>query len=859
MRSGRVWLVVATVLGVATAGCWDSEDEAAVAAGKDAGGDEQVDAAPDSVTEEQGVLRGTAQLFGRKEHGGIAIQIEGTSLSTTTGADGTFELTGVPAGTVVLSAAFSPYQPERVLDVAVVADETVTLDPVILRLGKQLRAGEGSVPLGFTPSGAHALYFSDFSPFLGTGTLWAHDVGSDAEVGAGSGVSPMAVVPSPDGNRLAVLRDLAVSTGVGRLLGVDLASGQVAELSDSGSVGAFWFSHDGNHLLYLSDLDAVDQVGDLHIVSTSDWTDRLLAQDVVLSSLEFPETEAVVWFAANLSQVDYSADLYRLDLGAQEPEKVDSRVILGQRWAGGDGESILYLKAPTDYCQGTLATWTPGAAPRPLGTGVPCDAVHVRDDAKEVLFLSDYVNTVDDGTLRRWVVGPGEPSTLSEHVLAGAQRSADGSKLVYWHDMDTVSQLAELSVWDFDSSLAHDLGVSAPWRLSEDGDRLLYFASFDVETQVGDLRTIAFSTGESHVIASDASSNVLEIDPSGRWVAYQMNPILDTFMGDLWVFDASTQQSVLLAEGALPVVRWSPASPFAAFFTEPDADFVTALGHVKALDDGATASLGRVWFLADQLRFGETGEWLTFFRNPVTEAMTGDLWVWDGAVDSWEGDAVGTEVTKNVGAWSARMVPTGILVESDITPNWDAATLSFWSLSKRATVVLGANVLPDSAALSVDGEKLLFVSDVKGVSTGDLHFVKLSDPAPVLLGKAAHMQSFWTDEAWSRVAFVANAEGDLGELTVAELPSGTTRVLGEGVPFFGVQPSPDGSTMAFLHGWDSAQTRGQLSTVQFGDPTAEVMPVDEDAPLTYLVSDDQLFYVVQGTERAGIYLAPLVP
>jgi hypothetical protein len=853
-------LVVATVLGVATVGCWDSEeDEAAVTAGKDAGGDEQADATPDSVTEEQGVLRGTAQLFGRKEHAGIVVQIEGTSLSTTTAADGTFALTGVPAGTVTLSASFAPYQPESVLDVAVVADETVTLDPVILRLGKQLRAGEGSVPLGFAPSGVHALYFSDFSPFLGTGALWAHDVGSDTEVGAGSGVSPMAVVPSPDGNRLAVLRDLAVSTGVGKLVGIDLSSGQVAELSDSGSVGAFWFSHDGNHLLYLSDFDVVDQAGDLHIVSTSDWTDRLLAQDVVGSSLEFPENESVVWFAANLSLVDYAADLYRLDLGAQEPEKVDSRVILGQRWAVGDGESILYVKAPTDYYQGTLAVWTPGATPRSLGTGVPYDAVHVRDDAKEVVFLSDYVNAVDDGTLRRWVVGPGEASTLSERVHAGAQRSADGSKLVYWHDMDPVSQLAELSVWDFDSSLDHDLGVSAPWRLSEEGDRFLYFASFDVETQIGDLHTIAFSTGESHVIAAEASSNVLEIDPSGRWVAYQMNPIVDTFMGDLWLFDASTQQSVLLAEGALPVVRWSPASPIAAFFTEPDVDFVTALGHVKALDSGATASLGRVWFLADQLRFGETGEWLTFFRNPVTEGMTGDLWVWDGAVDSWEGEAVGAEVAKNVGAWSARMVSTGILVESDITPNWDSAKLSFWSLSKRKTVVLGTNVLPDSAALSVDGEKLLFLSEVKGMSTGDLHFVKLSDPAPVLLGKAAHMQSFWTDEAWNRVAFVANAVGDLGDLTVAELPSGTTRVLGDGVPFFGVRPSPDGSTMAFLHGWDSAQTRGQLSTVQFGDPTAEVVPMDEDAPLTYLVSDEQLFYVVQGTERAGIYLAPLQP
>lgn len=51
----------------------------------------------------RGALRGKAWMPGTDDHSGIAVRITGTSFETTTATDGTFALTGVPAGVVTLT------------------------------------------------------------------------------------------------------------------------------------------------------------------------------------------------------------------------------------------------------------------------------------------------------------------------------------------------------------------------------------------------------------------------------------------------------------------------------------------------------------------------------------------------------------------------------------------------------------------------------------------------------------------------------------------------------------------------------------------------------------------------------------
>lgn len=806
---------------------------------------------------ESGRIYGNAQVFGRQDHSGISVRVEGTNLQTTTNPDGSFSLTDVPAGHGVLVASMDPYQPAAA-EVFVDPDLETDAGTLTLRLGKLLHGGEDCLPLGFTPNDSHALFLTDFSPFVGTGSLWTHDIQHASQLQAGSGTSPMTIVLSPDGTKVALLRDIAVSTGTGHIVAVDLMNQTVHEIADNGSIDALRFTNDSAFLIFVNNVDPLEQTGALRVVSTTDWSSTDVADNVPVYMVEWPTTDAVLWFHANLSASDFTSDLYRYELGDTEPELVDTGVLSSVRWLGNDGSPVLYLAAPMlANGSGTLKSWSPGESPRTLAHGVPGDMVFLDGD-DSVVFLSEVDETTSVGTLSRWELGPDTPVQLALDVQSGAVLTEDGSTLVYVRDPDPVTSQGSLALWSFETDQTHDLGPAAgPWRSSRDGSRIAYFANFDLQTQLGSLFVFDTTLGQSTLVEQGASSNVIELEPSGSWLAYQRNPIDGTFMGDLWLYDIHNDQRTLLAEQALPVVRWSPGATLVAFFVSPDAPFVTALGTIRSLSTGQIAQLGRISFLADHLRFSNDEE-VTFFRNPASDASGGDLWVWDAAKDPWSGSDLGKLVLDDVLGWSIGFHPDGLLLTSDVSADWTSSTLTWWSRTSRSTTVLGTGILPDSATVALDGSRVLFFTNI-AYPRGDLHVAELSDPVPVLLSEQAHFDSLWVDDSMTRALYVAGGSGDLGDMTIANLPEGTARVLATDAPFFGIRLSPDGSRISFSHDWDPSRSVGNLTALDVLTPDAPPIPIDDEAPLTHLVSKDHVLFVVQAAaaERSGIYVAPV--
>lgn len=84
------------------------------------------------VAEAKTELSGTALLSGQSNHQGILVQIEGTSLLTTTDARGAYTFHDMPTGVFRLAFHHQGFQSEILEDVPVVQGQSLTLGPVTL-------------------------------------------------------------------------------------------------------------------------------------------------------------------------------------------------------------------------------------------------------------------------------------------------------------------------------------------------------------------------------------------------------------------------------------------------------------------------------------------------------------------------------------------------------------------------------------------------------------------------------------------------------------------------------------------------------------------------------------------------------
>jgi len=815
-----------------------------------------------SDTQGTGTVNGSALLFGLSDHAGIQVVLEGTQLEAVTDASGKFVLASVPAGTHTLIASFAGYAPERREAVVVTADGKIELEPLTLHVGKLLRAGDDSVPLGFMGAADHALYFADFSPYLGTGTLWTARPSDLLQTRGGDSVAPPGVVPSPDGKRLAVLSNLELGTGFGDLSVVDVDTGVVHPLEKNVAVGTLGYTIDGAWLLYETNLDPMTQVGDLRLYDCGKAQDRLVASGVPFQSLQVSKDNKKLVYASEFSLTESLGDMYVLDLAGGKPALIDENVFVPLRWAPEDWSKILYLKGPMTGQSATLRMWdaAQGSAVT-LGVAVPSDSVFPASDFGHVVFLSDYDEAAQRGALRVWKAAGGATDQIAAVVAWGINTTADGNRLLFTVDPDPVTQQGTLTAWDFPSGSSVPLGASGgAWKMAEKAPRLAHFETFDLTTSIGSLSVYDFATSQELPVANDASSNTLELDPLGRYVVFQRNPEAGTYMGDLWVHDFETDQSQLLAEHALPPVRFSADGSMLAFFTEPDTEFRTAQGFVWRRADHKLATLGRVSFLMDQLAFRDDGGLLTFYRNPSADGMRGDLWAWDPSKDAWTAPDPGMLLGTGAYTWGTRFRKDGLTFLHDLSELGDVADLAHWSVTTRKTTELGADLFLPSAVENLAGDKTLYAMG-SAQPRGDLFLSDLTTLQTRQIGKAAHLGSLWLDPDWKRVVFLAEGSGDLGNLTVADLVAGTEQVIGKDVPFFAMRVSPKGSRVAFASAWDTKQSVGTLFVDDMTDPDP-ALPVDEPSPLTFMLSEQHLMYVVKASEtpknaRNGIYLAPL--
>lgn len=95
-----------------------------------------------------GGIQGVVRLFGRADHEGIEVEVVGTSMRTTTDAEGRFEFEGLRAGMYGVAARIEAYEEAEAEDIMVLPGAWTTQN-LELRTGRRILGGES---WEFTPS-----------------------------------------------------------------------------------------------------------------------------------------------------------------------------------------------------------------------------------------------------------------------------------------------------------------------------------------------------------------------------------------------------------------------------------------------------------------------------------------------------------------------------------------------------------------------------------------------------------------------------------------------------------------------------------------------------------------------------------
>jgi hypothetical protein len=98
---------------------------------------------PSATGEKQakGNVSGSVVLEKSSDPSGVLVSLEGTSLTATTGSDGSFNLTGVKPGVYALLVSKEGYRQERVSGVSVPVGDTVDLGVIAVAVARGVVSG----------------------------------------------------------------------------------------------------------------------------------------------------------------------------------------------------------------------------------------------------------------------------------------------------------------------------------------------------------------------------------------------------------------------------------------------------------------------------------------------------------------------------------------------------------------------------------------------------------------------------------------------------------------------------------------------------------------------------------------------
>jgi hypothetical protein len=379
-----------------------------------------------------GEITGTVTLIGQASAASTQVALEGTSYTATTGADGSFHLTGVPSGVYPLSfqnGAFQDIIPQLFV-LPTGAGFVINSDGNLFALGSIELPRARRIASG----GSNALLSPDGSTLLFTG----RDAVQSVPV-AGGAVSTLTTTPPSSGYYDQTKYRFAGPNVV--ILGADgvmksapQAGGSAATLATN--VYDFFLSPDNGTVYFFS--DAVNVFGaltaKLSSVPLGGGTATLLASDVVtfMPPLVSPDGSRVLYFSGNVST--YYQDKPVADLWTVASTGGAATMLINQNQYLHFEPTLGKVFAGT-FSNGNLYAFDPTATA--LGTAILTDKLWASADFP--IFSDDrarivYTNTTSQLRVVGYPVVAASTQVGTDSVGGGATHpvlSPDGNRLYY--------------------------------------------------------------------------------------------------------------------------------------------------------------------------------------------------------------------------------------------------------------------------------------------------------------------------------------------------------------------------------------------------------------------------------------------
>lgn len=462
---------------------------------------------------------GRVDLMGSTDPSGVTVTLTGDAGAlppVTTAADGTFTVTGVPAGVYSASFVKNAYQettPTMLL--ALPGTGGYWVDQALYPLATtpvpvstpRLAPAQGAKGLAISQDGSEAMYLTDiYDLHPNLGDIYHGDPSNQT--------GTLHVVPTAGGASMALATDASVPNA--------------------------FVSDDGSHALFVNAYDASIPMGTLNLGSTADGSVTVLGHTLVgLGSWVVSPNRRYTWFWDVRDPSTWAGTMILADLDTGATQDLGP---VGSGWFAGDGANLLYLSSTTGVTvngnsvpMGTLnAVAGPAGTPMVLGTGVLDGsdrfagwAWQDTPDHGHVLFWANATPSTLTGDLTSASLTDGSTAVLASGVPMYSYAiaySPDGSHVVFASSYDASLGTVTLEIAPVAGGATVSLGtgihgVSGAPAFTPDGSEILLFAGYDPSTGVGTLQMVPTTGGTAANLATTTLQQVV-LAPDGAHVAY---------------------------------------------------------------------------------------------------------------------------------------------------------------------------------------------------------------------------------------------------------------------------------------------------------------------------------------------------